>query len=155
MPTEPAFVEPVSKVAMQRMGEVKRRRIPVWAMGVLTLVPLWGVLYMGAFGTRAAHEEVATGATIYADNCASCHGATGGGGAGPKLSGGEAKLTFPDEAAHVDWVVNGSAPFKGKPYGDPARPGGQHTASGGMPAFGTKLSQDEIDLVVAYEREEL
>jgi mono/diheme cytochrome c family protein len=155
-PTEPAFKEPVDKAAYQRVQTIKKRRIPGWAMGVLALLPLWGVLYVGAFGTRPSHEEVETGATVYANNCASCHGASGQGGAGPKLTGGEAVKTFPDEAAHVEWVHTGSGAFKGKLYGDPAREGGQHgPASGGMPAFQGKLTDEQIDMVVAYEREEL
>jgi mono/diheme cytochrome c family protein len=155
-PTEPAFIDPVDKAAFQRVQAIRKRRIPVWAMGVMAVVPLWGFLYVGAFGERHGHEEVVTGQTVYANNCASCHGSNGQGGAGPKLSGGESNLTFPDEAAHVEWVANGSTAFRGRPYGDPARPGGQRgPATGGMPAFGSRLSQEEIDLVVAYEREEL
>lgn len=155
-PTEPAFIEPVSKEAYQRVAAIKKRRIPTWAMGVLAVVPVWGILYVGAFGERHAHEEVVTGATVYADNCASCHGANGQGGAGPKLSGGEARLTFPDAAAHTQWVIDGSTGVKGQAYGDPNRPGGQRgPASGGMPGFGSRLSQEEIDMVVAYERDEL
>ena len=155
-PTEPAFIEPVSKEAFERVQAVRRRRVPVWAMGVLAVIPVWGVLYVGAFGERHGHEELVTGQTVYADNCASCHGANGQGGAGPKLSGGESKLTFKDPAAHTAWVINGSAGVKGQAYGDADRPGGQRgPASGGMPGFGSKLSQEEIDLVVEYEREEL
>jgi mono/diheme cytochrome c family protein len=155
-PTEPAFIEPVNKVAFERIAAVRKRRIPAWAMGVLAIVPLWGFLYVGAFGTRAAEIEAVDGATIYGNNCASCHGATGGGGVGPKLAGGEAVLTFPNEQDHTDWVNNGSAPVKGKPYGDPNRPGGQHiAASGGMPPFAGKLSPEEIAAVVTYEREGL
>ncbi len=54
------------------------------------------------------------------------------------------------------WVQTGSATKKGQPYGDPNRPGGQHTASsGGMPAFGGQLTEAQISAVVAYEREGL
>ncbi len=156
-PTEPAFIEPVDKVAFARVAAVRTRRIPAWAMGVLALVPMWGVLYIGAFGARPSHEEKAiNGSSLYGNNCASCHGATGGGGVGPKLSGGEAVLTFPVIDDHVAWVTNGSAGVKGKGYGDPNRAGGQHIAtSGGMPAFGGKLSPEEIEAVVEYERDGL
>jgi mono/diheme cytochrome c family protein len=125
-------------------------------MGVLAVLPLWGFLYIGAFGTRPSHEEVETGASVYANNCASCHGASGQGGAGPKLSGGEAVKTFPLIEDHVSWVNTGSGGFKGKTYGDPNREGGAHgPASGGMPGFAGKLTDEQIELVVAYERDEL
>ena len=155
-PTEPAFIEPVSKEAFERVQAIKRRRIPVWAMSVLALLPLWGVLYIGAFGTRAAESEAVDGGTVFANNCASCHGNNGQGGAGPRLAGGEAVKTFPVIDDHLSWISTGSGPFKGKPYGDPAREGGQHVASsGGMPGFGGKLSPEEIQAVADYEREDL
>ncbi|MEY2426587.1 MAG: hypothetical protein QOI61_2159 [Actinomycetota bacterium] len=155
-PTEPAFIDPVDKAAFQRVEAIRRRRIPAWAMGVLALVPLWSVLYIGAFGTRAEEEHAIDGASIYGNNCASCHGATGGGGVGPKLAGGEAVLTFPVIDEHLAWVTHGSAGVKGKGYGDPNRAGGQHVAtSGGMPAFGSTLSPEEIQAVVEYERDGL
>lgn len=125
-------------------------------MGVLALIPLWGYLYIGAFGTRAKEEAAPNGATVFSNNCAACHGAAGQGGVGPKLAGGEAKLTFPNEADHLDWIKTGSAPHKGQPYGDPNRPGGQHIAtSGGMPAFQGKLTDAEIQAVADYERDGL
>jgi mono/diheme cytochrome c family protein len=155
-PTAPAFIEPVSKAAQEKFQAVKRRRVPAWAMGVLALLPLWGVLYIGAFGTRAVENETPDGSTIFSNNCAACHGASGQGGVGPKLAGGEAKLTFPDEADHLDWIRTGSAPHKGQPYGDPNRPGGQHIAtSGGMPPFQGKLSDEEIQAVADDERDGL
>lgn len=132
--------------------------IPVWMMPVLLLLPLWAIVYVGAFGERGGTEltGVALGAQVYASNCASCHGATGGGGVGPKLAGGEAKITFPNEPDHIEWVQNGSGPKKGQPYGDPNRAGGQHVAaSGGMPAFGGRLSPAQIQAVVLYERDSL
>ncbi len=156
-PTQPAFIEPVDKATFERIGAIRTRRIPAWAMGVLAVVPLWGVLYIGAFGERPTHDEHAIdGATTYGNNCASCHGASGGGGVGPKLSGSEAALTFPNIEDHVEWVKNGSTGVRGKTYGDPNRAGGQRVAtSGGMPGFGSRLSEEEIAAVVEYEREGL
>jgi mono/diheme cytochrome c family protein len=155
-PTEPAFREPVDKVAFQKVAAIKKRRIPVWAMGVLAALPLWGLLYVGAFGERQTEDVVVDGATIYGNNCAACHGANGQGGVGPKLAGGEVVKTFPVEDDHISWVNTGSAPFKGKGYGDPNREGGQHiAASGGMPGFQGKLTDEEIAAVVTYEREGL
>jgi mono/diheme cytochrome c family protein len=156
VPTEPAFIEPVSKAAQERFQAVKRRRVPAWAMGVLALLPIWGVLYVGAFGTRAEEHEAADGSAIFANNCASCHGASGQGGVGPKLSGGDAIKTFPVIDDHISWINTGSAAFKGKPYGDPNREGGQRIANtGGMPGFQGKLSPEEIQAVAEYERDGL
>lgn len=145
----------------RRKEALKRNRIPIWATPVLFSIPVWGFLYAGTFGERAHHDELPpTPAELYAANCASCHGANGEGGAGPKLADGEVLLTFPDteegEAAHIEWVENGSQTRRGEPYGDPNRPGGQRVAaSGGMPAFAGTLTPEEIEAVVAYERDEL
>ena len=134
--------------------------IPVWMMPVILILPLWAIVYIGAFGEQTSNEPltgVALGAQIYTSaGCTGCHGARGQGGVGPKLSQGDTKLTFPDEQAHVDFIKSGSSAIRGQPYGDPGRPGGQRTAaSGGMPAFGTQLSEDEIRAVVLYERDGL
>lgn len=156
-PTEPAFKEPVDKAAFQKVAAIRKRRIPAWAMGVLVCLPLWGALYMGAFGERPTHgEEVIDGGTLYGSNCASCHGANGQGGVGPKLNGGETVKTFPAIEDQIAWIETGSAPFKGKPYGDPAREGGQRVAtSGGMPGFSGTLTAEEIEAIATYEREGL
>jgi mono/diheme cytochrome c family protein len=110
---------------------------------------------MGAFGERAG-QAVETPDQVYAANCASCHGATGEGGVGPALAGGVSKQTFPEEAAHIAWVENGSSAVKGQPYGSPDRPGGQRIAtSGGMPGFAGQLTPEQIRAVVAFERDTL
>lgn len=106
--------------------------------------------------TAGAPDPWAVGQKVYSGRCATCHGLRGEGGVGPKLHGGEAKLTFPNEADHVDWVNRGSASVAGKNYGDPNRPGGQRgPAIGGMPGFASMLTEEEIKAVVAFERERL
>lgn len=156
----PAVVEeaPPVPVPAYLTPEGARGRIPVWVLPVLAILPFWGILYVGAFGDRT-HEEALTGAALgaqvyRAQGCSSCHGASGEGGVGPKLSGGEAALTFPEEPDHAEWIKTGSAPFRGQPYGAEDREGGQRIATGGMPGFPT-LSEEEIAAVVLYEREEL
>ncbi|HET7488781.1 MAG TPA: cytochrome c [Acidimicrobiales bacterium] len=138
--------------------EAKKARIPIWIMPVLVFLPFWGILYVGAFGSRqhaAPLTGMALGQQVFRANCATCHGAAGEGGVGPKLQGGEAVKTFPDVADHISWVRTGSAPFTGKYYGDPDRDGGQHgPAKGAMPAF-TSLSDAQVEAVVQYEREGL
>lgn len=138
-----------------------RTGIPRWMMPVLAVLPLWAIIYVGAFGTTKKATVVSgaqLGAAIFhgKGTCAGCHGANGEGGAGPKLAGGEAAKTFPNEADHISWVETGSAPFRGKKYGDPGRVGGQHgPATGGMPAFKGALTDAEIKAVVEYERTKL
>jgi len=124
---------------------------------VLAVLPLWAIVYLGAFGTTGSANAAPNGAAVYQKaGCVGCHGAKGEGGVGPKLTGGEAKLTFPNEADHIAWVETGSGPKKGQPYGDPNRPGGQHVdKTGAMPAFKGQLTDAEIAAVVTYEREQL
>ncbi|MGH9282346.1 MAG: c-type cytochrome, partial [Acidimicrobiales bacterium] len=156
----PAVVEeaPPKPVPAYLTPDAARRRIPVWVLPVLSVLPVWGILYVGAFGDRSPGEALtgaALGAQVYrAQGCSACHGSSGEGGVGPALAGGEAALTFPDEADHVSWIKTGSASFRGQPYGSPDRPGGPRTATGGMPAF-SSLSDEEVEAVVLYEREEL
>ncbi len=134
-----------------------RSGIPVWMMPVILLLPLWAIVYLGAFGESSTAAGPATGEEIFQTaGCVNCHGAQGQGGVGPPLAGGEVAKTFPNEEDHVKFVSEGSSKIKGQPYGDPAREGGQHTAaSGGMPAFAGQLTEEEITLVVQYEREGL
>ena len=129
--------------------------IPTWMYPVLVVLPLWAIVYLGSFGSRGGPvSPLDQGRQVYASACASCHGASGGGGIGPKLSEGESAVTFPNEEDHVAWVQEGSSSKRGQPYGDPARPGGPRIAStGNMPAFSGQLSEEEIQAVVLFERE--
>jgi mono/diheme cytochrome c family protein len=71
------------------------------------------------------------GAEIYGNSCAGCHGGDGSGGLGPRLAGGRVVANFPDPAAQVIVVTEGRR---------------------GMPAFGSRLTPEEIDAVVEYTR---
>jgi len=71
------------------------------------------------------------GAQIFAASCASCHGADGGGGIGPRLAGGAAAKRFPDVGDQITFVTDGR---------------------GAMPAFGGELSPAQIRDVVEYTR---
>jgi mono/diheme cytochrome c family protein len=70
------------------------------------------------------------GGAVYGDRCAGCHGGDGSGGIGPRLAGVMTER-FPEPAQQIDVVTNGR---------------------GGMPAFGSRLSADEIAAVVDYTR---
>lgn len=74
------------------------------------------------------------GAAVYAARCAGCHGDDGTGGFGPALGGGRVVAEFPDEADQIEVVTSGR---------------------GAMPAFGSRLSAEEIAAVVAFTRTEL
>jgi mono/diheme cytochrome c family protein len=138
-----------------------KTKIPLWVMPVLVAIPLWAFLFPGAFGNHqkatVSTDPLVIGNQVYhSAGCSGCHGANGEGGVGPALHGGQAVLTFPNVADQISWVKTGSAPFAGKKYGSPTRPGGQHgPATGGMPAFGTTLSEAQIEAVVTYERTKL
>ncbi len=125
----------------------RKQRVPAWAMPVLVALPLWAVLYGGAFGERATSEEgpLQVGASLYrGQGCSGCHGPTGGGGVGPALDG--SVKTFPAFKDQVSWVRTGSAPFKGQPYGATGK-----IATGGMPGF-PDLTDEEVIAIVCHER---
>jgi mono/diheme cytochrome c family protein len=84
----------------------------------------------------AANPEVvaaagADGAAVFGQRCAGCHGGDGSGGIGPRLAGGRVVANFPDPQEQIAVVTNGR---------------------GGMPAFGERLSPEEIAAVVDYTR---
>lgn len=68
----------------------------------------------------AGDAQLAQGREVYADHCARCHGSGGAGGAGPRLAGTEIDL------------------------------GVVRSGRRGMPAFGQRLSDEELDAVAAY-----
>ena len=77
---------------------LRRQKIPYWVMPVLLFLPIWVFMYVGTLEepTRAATGILADGAEVYAQQCAVCHVASGGGGGtGPQLNDGEVLLTFP------------------------------------------------------------
>ncbi len=137
-----------------------KSKVPLWVMPVLVALPLWAALYPGAFGNHKkvnSTDPLVVGNQVYhSAGCSGCHGANGEGGVGPALHGGQAVLTFPNITDQINWVHTGSAPFAGKKYGNPNRPGGQHgPATGGMPAFAGTLTDTQIQDVVQYERQAL
>ncbi len=79
-------------------------RVPTWVIPALAALPLWGFLYLGIFGERGAEgEPVVSGAQVYSQNCASCHGASGEGGVGSSVGG---------EAAAVDDLSRRGRPHR-------------------------------------------
>lgn len=70
------------------------------------------------------------GSVVYEAKCAGCHGGDGSGGIGPKLAD-RVVVRFPDPAAQVVVITEGKR---------------------GMPAFGGRLTEEEIAAVVEYTR---
>jgi cytochrome c551 len=107
------------------------RRLPRRALAVL--LPVAAALVLAASCGSSAPSPAAPlddpqlveGRSVYAAECARCHGPTGSGGAGPRLAGRQIDL---------DVVRDGRR---------------------GMPAFGEKLDAEEIDAVAAYIAEVL
>ncbi len=76
-------------------------------------------------------DLIAKGETVYAANCAACHGGNGEGiGPFPALDG--SKIALGDVKAHIDIVVNGG--------------------KAGMPAWKGQLTDAEIAAVITFER---
>lgn len=132
-----------------------RTKIPVWAMPVLVLLPLWAIVYMATndLPTAKTAGPLTNGATVYATNCSGCHGATGqGSGAFPKLADGVLPTDFPDPADQVRWVLLGSAGFQADgatTYGATDKP-----IKGGMPGWDALEPAELLD-VIRHERETL
>jgi glucose dehydrogenase len=76
-----------------------------------------------AAAVNATREELATGRTAYARVCTVCHGATGGGGAGPSLAG-QGNVT---EIARV-----------------------ANSGKGEMPSMASQLKPEEIDAIAKF-----
>ncbi|WP_208029490.1 c-type cytochrome [Rhabdothermincola sediminis] len=108
------------------------------AVKVLTLAValVVGVLALNACGTGSddtatpADPVLARGQQVFRQNCATCHGAKGGGGNGPRLAGVVASR-YPNIEDQIAVITEGRA---------------------GMPSFGQQLSAEDIRAVATYER---
>ncbi len=91
----------------------------------------------------AAAATMPDGSAVFAQNCASCHGAKGAGvpGAFPPLAGNPFVVGDPHKV--ITTVLHG--------MNGPLVVNGAHF-SGAMPAWGTKLSPAEIAAVITYVR---
>jgi mono/diheme cytochrome c family protein len=148
---EPAYVRAAKE----------RKKVPFFAMAVLSLLPLWAFMYVRSVRPVEATLEgpLALGVETY-NSCSSCHGADGQGGAGRALWNGEVLKTFPTIEDMLNFVYTGSEPYRGRVYGNPDREGGAHigvTQFGAvMPAQGAMsggaLTDAQILGVVCHER---
>ena len=86
-------------------------------------------------GADGAQDPVLVeGREVWSDSCARCHGESGGGGSGVKLSDGRAVELYPDAADMHAVIADGK---------------------NAMPAFGGSLTPEQIDAVTAYVRDVL
>ena len=95
------------------------------------------------------------GAALYNAYCARCHTAgysagvaftqeAGSGALGPSLRDGRSSVQFPDEQSPLDFVIKGSV--AGELYGL------NGVGRGWMPGFGTVLSENDLMLIIRFER---
>lgn len=150
-PTEVAVAKP-EPVPPYVEASLRRKRVPLWALPVLAALPVWAFVYAATLEPPSLGESdpLSFGAQVYSSNCATCHGATGGGGVGPQLSGGSVLQTFSDPADQIAWVQKGSAGTQAdgaSTYGDTNKP-----INGGMPGWEGTLTPEELNAVVYYER---
>lgn len=87
------------------------------------------VLASCASGSTASGPDGA-GKDVYNANCVACHGVGGGGGTGPRLIGIADRMSEEQEIATITDGVAGTA----------------------MPAWGGRLSADQIKAVADYTR---
>jgi Cytochrome c len=166
--TPPPAPKPKPEPAYIRAAKT-RKKMPFWAMSALSMLPIWGFLYLR--GVQPQPEEasgpLAIGAEVYKKQCAGCHQANGQGGAGRPFWKGEVLKTFPKIEDQLNFVYNGSNLYEAAgitAIGDPNREGGPHVPLGYkpgavMPAQGANakgaLTDEEILSVVCHERYKL
>lgn len=110
-------------------------RRPIRARLVRGAAVVVGVVGVGAAtacssATVPTDPTLAKGQEIYRTNCVACHGVGGGGGSAPRLIGIADRLTEEQEIAKITDGVAGTA----------------------MPAWGGRLSAEDIAAVTAYTR---
>ena len=143
----------------------QRKTIPVWAMVVLSLLPVWLFMYVLALkpDAKSGGSTEANGANVYAGNCSFCHGDKGQ-GTGPAygFTNGSVLATFPKIEDQLRWVSLGTKAYVDAGvtvYGDANREGGARvTGDKGrlMPGWtASGLSDTQVLEVVCYERYEL
>ncbi|MEI8240901.1 MAG: c-type cytochrome, partial [Actinomycetota bacterium] len=158
-------VAPVVKPDAPVVAAYKRRKkVPVWAMVGLSILPVWAFMYVLALKPVAvvASGPTGDGVVLYATNCSGCHGAGGEGvGSAYGFVNGSVMKTFPHIEDQLRWVSYGTQKYTIagiQIYGDPNREGGAHKtgASGGqMPGWRGNLTDVEILAAVCHERYDL
>lgn len=131
----------------------KRNKIPMWALPLVAGLPIWAISFAGTMQQAPVEDLLFIDAAEAYVGCASCHGASGGGGVGYQLSDGSVLETFPQPIDQMVHVARGSSAIGGEAYGA-TRADGQRVAGelGVMPAHVGTYSLLELELVVFHER---
>ncbi len=136
-----------------------RPKVPVWALPVLAMLPIWAVVYAGALVVPEkgiTDPVLLEGQGIYNQSCASCHGNDGGGGTGRAAEWRRGAADLPG-SGRAHRLGGQRLARRRHALRQPRATGGQHisseTSGGAMPAFGDSLTEEEILAVVRYERE--
>jgi len=140
--------------------------IPAWLTFVFGAIIFWGGYYLASFNggfrvteyderrngasdslakSAAPIDPVVLGKRLYTANCAACHQPTGLGVSGqfPPLADSEWVLGEPAMLKNILLHgLQGPLKVKGQSY------------NGNMPAFGARLSDDQLSLVLSYIRQE-
>lgn len=128
--------------------------IPIFTV-IGTLAAVWFWPGSGTLSAQASEERepsISAGEQIYADFCASCHGANLEGQDNWRSPGADGKLPAPphDETGHT-WHHGDGLLFDYTKLGGEALMAQRGiTFDSGMPAFGDQLSDTEIHDVLAY-----
>ncbi len=125
----------------------------MWALPLVAALPIWAIAYAGTMQQPVVEDAVFTDAAEAYGGCAGCHGGTGGGGVGLKLSDGAVLETFPEPIDQMVHVARGSAAILGEEYGAERADGRRVSGASGnaMPAH-LGISMHELELVVFHER---
>ena len=179
---EAAGLPEVITVPTAGIKERTNLAIPRWLAAVMLIIPAFALFALGGSATGECGENtelatnVITGQVVNCDgteftgsgaggeggdfiamgedvflnvaSCDGCHGAQGQGGTGPGFAG--VVTTFGSCADHIEWVTLGSQGFTDageSTYGDTGKP-----IAGGMPSFGTTLTEEQLASAVAFER---
>lgn len=132
--------------AADRARKAQRNRTLSWAIPVVVVAvaAIVAVLLVATGDSDdppapGSAEQVALGAEVFEQNCATCHGPEAGGGlAGPPLTN---ELYVPDH--HPDSAIRAAVARGVQPH---------HWDYAAMPPI-TGLSEDEVDAVIAYIRD--
>lgn len=120
-------------------------------VGAAVLAFGWGSSDPAGTVLKPSDQQVlAIGQAIYADNCASCHGAELEGQPNWRSPGLDGRLPAPphDETGHT-WHHDGDTLFRLTKYGTGALIGDPDYASN-MPIYESILTDDEIIAVLSY-----
>ncbi len=114
------------------MATPRPLRATVVAIVVLTSGLLAGCVSSDVPEVPAGDTELSLGRDVWSGQCVACHGSDGAGGRGDRLNRGLVLDRYPDPATQLELIRNGVR---------------------AMPAFGGRLSDEELAAVVRYTRE--